>query len=282
MIGRLPWKTVGPAKDPDGFHFDNRVVLVTGAANGIGRALCRKIGREGGHVGMIDRDAYSLRALCAELKDANVPCFSVVADVADRKQNRAAVESIVAALGPVDTLIVAAGVCDIMNFDDLQIPKLERILQVNFLGVVYAIETVLPEMLQRRAGRIVVLVSLASFVPLPFENAYSASKAAVTAYLQSLRPPLWRRGIQVVSVYPGFIRTSLLQSLIERTNGRTPAGSLSAETAAERIVAGLRRNRRIIAFPRRTVWPAYLIRWLPAAIQDRIATRISAAQNMPY
>jgi short-subunit dehydrogenase len=263
-------------------QFDQQVVVVTGAANGIGRALCRKIGRAGGRLGMIDCDVARLQTLCVELKSANVTCCSVVADVADRKQHQAAVKGIVERLGPVDILIVAAGICDIVNFDDLQIPKLEKILQVNFFGVVYAIDSVLPAMLQRRAGRIVVLVSLASFVPLPFENAYSASKAAVTAYLQSLRPPLWRRGVQVVSVYPGFVRTSLLQSLVERTSGRFPAGSLSAETAAERIVAGLRRNRRVIAFPRRTVWPAYLIRWLPAAIQDRIATRISATHNMPY
>jgi len=263
-------------------YFDNRVVLVTGAANGIGRALCLKIGREGGHVGMIDRDAANLGTLYAELKEANAACFSVVADVGDRDQYRAAVQRIVEGLGPVDILIVAAGICDIINFDDLQIPKLEHIMRVNFLGVVYAIESVLPEMLERGEGRIVVLVSLTSLVPLPFENAYSASKAAVTAYLQSLRPPLWRRGIQVVSVYPGFVRTALLQSLVERTNRRMPPGSLSAETAAERIISGIRRNRRVIAFPRRTVWPAYLMRWLPAAIQDQIVTRISAAQNMRY
>ena len=260
-------------------YFDNRVVLVTGAANGMGRALCHKIGREGGHVGMIDRDAANLGTLYAELKQANATCFAVVADVGDRDQYRAAIKRIIEALGPIDILIAAAGICDIINFDDLQIPKLEHILRVNFLGVVYAIDSVLPEMLQRGEGRIVVLVSLTSFVPLPFENAYSASKAAVTAYLQSLRPPLWRRGIQVVSVYPGFVRTALLQSLVERTNGRMPLGSISAETAAERIVSGIRRNRRVIAFPRRTVWPVYLMRLLPAAIQDQIVTRISAGQN---
>jgi len=231
---------------------------------------------------MIDRDATNLGTLGAELKEANATCFAVVADVGDRDQHRAAIKKIITALGPVDILIAAAGICDITNFDDLQIPKLEDILRINFLGVVYAIDSVLPEMLQRGNGRIVVLVSLASFVPLPFENAYSASKAAVTAYLQSLRPPLWRRGIQVVSVYPGFVRTTLLQSLVERTNGRMPLGSISAETAAERIVSGIRRNRRVIAFPRRTVWPAYLMRLLPAAIQDRIVTRISAGQKMLY
>jgi short-subunit dehydrogenase len=263
-------------------HFYNRVVLVTGAANGMGRALCLKIGREGGHVGMIDRDAANLGTLSAELKEVNATCFPAVADVGDRNQCRTAIKRITAALGPVDILIAAAGTCDIINFDDLQIPTLEDTLRVNFLGVVYAIESVLPEMLQRGDGRIVVLVSLTAFVALPFENAYSASKAAVAAYLQSLRPPLRRRGIQVVSVYPGFVRTALLQRLVERTNGRVPLGSLSAETAAERIVSGIRRNRRVIVFPRRTVWPVYLMRLLPAAIQDQIVTRISAGQNMPY
>ena len=123
---------------------------------------------------MIDRDATNLGTLGAELKEANATCFAVVADVGDRDQHRAAIKKIITALGPVDILIAAAGICDITNFDDLQIPKLEDILRINFLGVVYAIDSVLPEMLQRGNGRIVVLVSLASFVPLPFENAYSA------------------------------------------------------------------------------------------------------------
>ena len=263
-------------------HLNNRVVLVTGAANGMGRALCLKIGREGGHVGMIDCDAANLGTLSAELKEVNATCFPAVADVGDRNQSRAAIKRIIAALGPVDILIAAAGTCDIINFDDLKIPTLEDTLRINFLGVVYAIESVLPEMLQRGHGRIVVLVSLTAFVPLPFENAYSASKAAVAAYLQCLRPPLRRRGIQVVSVYPGFVRTALLQGLVERTSGRMPLGSVSAETAAERIVSGIRRNRRVIVFPRRTVWPVYLMRLLPAAIQDQIVTRISAARGMLY
>src|SRR3954471_2477007 len=262
--------------------FDNRVVLVTGAANGIGRALCQKIGREGGRLGMIDRDAANLQTLTVELKAANVMCCPAIADVSDRDGCRAAIERVVDTLGPIDILIAAAGICEIINFDDLQISKLENILWINFLGVVYAIEKVLPDMLTRADGRIVVLVSLTSLVPLPFENAYSASKAAVAAYLESLRPPLWRRGIRVVSVYPGFVRTMLLQSLVDRTNGRMPRGSISAETAAEKIVSGIRHNRRVIAFPRRTVWPAYLFRLLPPAIKDQIVRRISARQKVPY
>jgi short-subunit dehydrogenase len=231
---------------------------------------------------MIDSDAISLRTLSAELRESNATCFPAVANVGDRVQLRAAIDMIVAALGPIDTLIAAAGICDIINFDDLQIPKLEDTLRINFLGVVYAIEAVLPDMLRRGNGKIVGLVSLTPFVPLPFENAYSASKAAVAVYLQSLRPPLRRRGIQVTSVYPGFIRTALLQSLVERTSGRMPRGSISAEAAAEKIISGLRRGRRVIGFPRRTVWPAYLIGLLPPAIQDRIITRISAKQNVLY
>jgi short-subunit dehydrogenase len=211
-----------------------------------------------------------------------VTCVSVVADVADRERMRAAFDTINETIGPTDVLMTAAGVCDIVNFDNLQVGKLEETMRINFMGVVYAIEAVLPEMLRRGEGQIVGLVSLTAICPLPFENAYSASKAAVAAYLQSLRPPLRRRGVQVICVYPGFIRTPLLFGLLEGTGAKMPRGSVSAETAAVRIIAGIRKGRRVVGFPRRTTWPVYLARLLPGAALDWVMTRITAQQGLPH
>ena len=260
----------------------SRTVVVTGAASGMGRAFCIEAGRAGARVGMIDSNGPGLELLEAELRGAGVTCFAVVGDVGNRDRVRAAFDAIETALGPVEVLLTAAGICEIMNFDDLQVAKLEDMLRVNFLGVVFAIDSVLPGMLARGCGQIIGLVSLTAICPLPFENAYSASKAAVGAYLQSLRPPLRRRGIHVVSVFPGFVRTPLLFGLLERTGSKMPLGSVSAEEVARRIVVGISGGRRVVGFPRRTVWPVYLTRLLPAAIVDWLLTRVTAGQGLPH
>jgi short-subunit dehydrogenase len=150
------------------------------------------------------------------------------------------------------------------------------------MGTVYAIEAVLPDMLRRGFGQIVGLVSLSGICPLPVQSAYSASKAAVAAYLQCLRSPLRRRGIQVISVIPAFVQTALLESVLTATGAKMPRWPVSAEAAAARILTGMRSGRRIISFPRRVVWPAHLLRFFPAAIGDLIMSRLCERQGLPY
>lgn len=263
-------------------EFRDRVVLVTGAAGGIGRALCVTLGREGALLGIVDREGAALERLQQELRRAGVRSAVAIADVRSRDQTRAAIDTVTKELAAVDILVAAAGVCGISTVDDLRVPLLEEILQVNFLGVVFAIEAVLPGMLERRRGQIVGIVSLSAVCPLPFENAYSASKAALASYLQSLRPPLRRRGVEVTSVFPGIIRTPLLQRLLEESGARPVSGSIGPEEAAEKIAAAIRRGSRVAFFPPRVCWPARLANWLPPAAYDWVMTRVAVSMNLPH
>jgi short-subunit dehydrogenase len=263
-------------------EFRDRVVLVTGAAGGIGSALCARLGREGAVLGIVDRDGAALERVQRTLQGAGAHWAAATADVRSRDQTHAAIGTVTKTLGPVDILVAAAGVSGISTVEDLRVSLLEEILQVNFLGVVFAIEAVLPGMLERRRGQIVGIVSLSAVCPLPFENAYSASKAAVASYLQSLRPPLRRRGVEVTSVFPGIIRTPLLQHLLEESGGRSPSGSMSAEEAAGPIAAAIRRGRRVAFFPPRVCWPARLANWLPPAAFDWVMTRVAASMELPH
>ena len=124
-----------------------------------------------------------------------------------------AVQEIVGALGPADILIPCAGICRASTVDDLKIAELEEIVRINFLGMVYLIEAVLPSMLERGSGHIAGISSMAGLRGIPFEPAYSASKAAVAAYLESLRSELRQRGITVTTVFPGYVQTPLLDEI---------------------------------------------------------------------
>jgi short-subunit dehydrogenase len=263
-------------------QFKDRNVLLTGAAGGIGRALCPRLGRDGARLGLVDRNAAALDDLREQLKQAGVHAASAVADVRDRAAVQSAVAALSSELGPVDVLIAGAGLCGFSIVDDLKVSQLEEIIQVNFLGVVYSIEAVLPAMLERHSGQIVGIASLAAVRALPFESAYCASKAALATYLESLRPALRRRGVKVTTVFPGFIRTPLLENLLASSGAPAPPGVIEPDRAADIIVDAIRRERRVSCFPWSTSWLAHASRLLPARTYDRIMTRLAARVPLPY
>lgn len=234
------------------------------------------MGQEGAYLGLVDRDAAGLATLADELKSAGVRCAAATADVRSRDQTRAAVAAVEAELGSVDILIAAAGICGVAVVDDLKIDEVEKIVQVNFLGVVYAIDAVLPGMLRRGRGQVVGIASLAGVRAIPFESAYCASKAALVSYLESLRPSLRGRGVEVTTVLPGFVQTALLDGVLAATGAKAPRGVMAVEAAAEKIATAVRRSYRVSAFPWTQSWLSHASRWLPAAVYDWVMTRFAA------
>ena len=263
-------------------RFKDRVILVTGAASGLGRALCELVGAAGAALALVDRNEDGLKTLEQSLQQCGVRCASAVADVRSRTQVRAAVDDLVGRVGPVDMLFASAGVCGLSGVDDLKVEKLEEIIQVNFLGVVYAIEAVLPDMLRRKRGHLVGISSLAAFRGLPFESAYCASKAALAAYLGSLRPSLRRRGIIVTTIFPGFVATPLLANLVETGGHKAFRGAVDVAVAARKIVAAVARRRRVCFFPWTTACLTRAAQLLPPRAYDLVMTRLAGRIQMPY
>jgi short-subunit dehydrogenase len=137
-------------------------------------------------------------------------------------------------------------------------------IRVNLLGVIYAIEAVLPEMLHRGRGHLAAVSSVAAYKGFPGSAGYCASKAAVNMFLEGLRIELHGSGIAVTTICPGFVRT-------EMTAGNTfyMPGLLDADEAARRIVRALGRRRKVLNVPRRTALLVKLTRWLPDAVLAR-------------
>ena len=155
-------------------------------------------------------------------------------------------------------------------------------MQVNFFGVVYTLEAVLPDMLRRQTGHIVGIASLAAFGGLPFESAYCASKAALASYLESLRPPLRRRGIAVTTIYPGFVKTPLLNDLTATAGDSAFPGAVEVEKAARMIASAIERRCRVAYFPRSTSWLVHAARCLPRGVYDWVMTRLARRVALPY
>ena len=252
-----------------------QVVIVTGAASGIGQELCRLFARRGARIGLVDRDKSKLEAFADELRQAGVPCATAAVDVRQREQVHDAVRQIVGALGPADILIPCAGICRASTVDDLKISELEEIVGINFMGMVYVVEAVLPSMLERNSGQIAGISSMAGVRGIPFEPAYSASKAAVGAYLESLRCELRPRGITITTVFPGYVQTPLLDEINGMMGADMSGGkAFTPNAAAARIVEGLERRSSYIYFPRPLGLSVRLSRLMPPRMYDRVMRRM--------
>jgi NAD(P)-dependent dehydrogenase (short-subunit alcohol dehydrogenase family) len=243
--------------------FANRVILITGAASGIGRELALQFSEEGAKIGAVDLNASMLESLAEAVPPG---CYaSALADVTERASLLLAVEKIRQQLGPVDMLVASAGLGFETSALNFHAEEFERLLKVNLIGVANSVEAVLPEMLARRQGHIVGISSLASYRGLPLLLAYCASKAGVNAFMDGLRVELKPHGISVTTVCPGWIRTPMTADLA------IPGEEMmDVSYAAVRIIKAVRQERRFLAFPTSTAWQLRLLTWLPFGLGDRL------------
>jgi short-subunit dehydrogenase len=241
-------------------------VLITGAAHGIGHATARALARRGTPIGLIDRDATALAEFAESLKSqgATVACAAV--DVTDRHALIRAVADIAATLGTIDVLVACAGVGSLTQVPQLETITLRQTLDVNLVGVAHSIEAVLPSMILLGKGHIVGVASVAGYRGFPWMISYSASKAALIAYLEALRPGLRRRGVTVTTVCPGFVRTKMSADIPYRQ----PVKMIEPEEAARHLLRAIDRRPRNLVFPWDMRIGLAILKYMPDWFFDRL------------
>lgn len=252
-----------------------QVAVITGASSGIGWALARSLAAEGCKVGLVARRREQLADLAGQIEKAGGSAAFAVADVAERTQTVAAIHDVAARLGPVDLLVANAGVGAPTTVEPFNVGDIEKQFRVNVLGIVYSIEAVLPQMLQRRRGHVAAISSLAAYKGLPGESAYTSSKAAVNVFMDGLRVQLRSKGIAVTTICPGFVQTPMTE-----TNEFKMPWLLTADEAAKRIVRALKRKRKVYNFPWQTVLLMKCARWAPDWLLER--TMQTYNENPPF
>ena len=185
-----------------------KVIVITGASSGIGAALARQFARDEVILALVARRREALEAVAKSVEEAGGTAHVFPADMADRGAVSKCFDAIQSELGAVDTLIANAGIGDPTPASRYDAEVVDRIIQVNLLGVSYCIEAVLPQMVARQDGHIVGVGSLAGYRGLPGSAAYCASKAGLAALLESLRR-LRRYNVRVTTICPGFVKTPL-------------------------------------------------------------------------
>jgi short-subunit dehydrogenase len=239
------------------------VTLITGASSGIGRSLALRLAARGEAIAAVARRRELLDTLVQEITAKGGRALALPCDVTDRDQVLTAVAAATETLGSIDRLIANAGGGERTSVEDFQAGQIAAMLTLNVVGTANCIEAVLPAMLARRGGHIVVMSSIAGFRGLPGAAGYSAAKAALTTLAEALRPDLRTRGVDVTVLTPGFIHT--------KPQKKSRPLELSLDAATERMVAAILARRRAYAFP----WTLALIargaRLLPAPLYDAVA-----------
>jgi 3-hydroxybutyrate dehydrogenase len=190
--------------------------LVTGGGRGIGREIASALMQAGATVTVLGRNRETLEAAVA----AGAAHFAVVADVADQAAINAAVAG-ASARQPIDILVANAGIAESAPFAKSDAALFQRMMDVNFMGVVHAAQAVLPSMRERRHGRIVAVASTAGLKGYAYVSAYSAAKHAVVGLVRSLALELATTGVTVNAVCPGFTDTDLVAGSIDTIMKKT-------------------------------------------------------------
>ncbi len=229
-----------------------RGAVVTGASSGIGRALALRLGREGARVALVARSAAALEAVAGEVRAAGGEAFALPCDVADREAVLAAAEHAAARLGRVDLLVNNAGYGRHRPFLRWDLEDMERVMRVNYLGSLYWTKALLPAMVGRGEGWIVFVASVAGHIASPDESAYAASKFAQVALAESLSLEVEDRGVHVLTVCPGVIRTPFFDAeALERMPEVARRSMVEPEALVDAILDALARGRHRLTYPRR-------------------------------
>jgi len=242
--------------------------MITGASSGLGRGMALEIAARGGNLGLLARREDLLKEIVEQTR--GVKAVFATADVRDAKAVREAADRFREELGPIDILIANAGIGTADHVVNLTPEHAANVIGINVLGAVNSVAAVLPEMVERKQGRLVAISSLAAYRGLAKSAAYCASKAALSAYFESLRIDLRHTGVGVTTIHPGFIKTDL-------TAGRHSKMPylMDLEHGVRKIVNAIEKEKKTYAFPWQlaTIVRAGMV--MPVAMYDWIAARNS-------
>lgn len=247
----------------------NKIVLLTGASSGIGEALAYAMAERGAVVGLLARREELLKPIAEKIKQTGGTARYFICDVTEKEKLFNAAERLRNEFGRIDIMIANAGI----GGNNAETRRLEpdavaKVININLIGAVNSVAAVLPQMLEGKSGQLVAISSLAGIRGLPKSAAYSASKAGMTAFFESVRLDVQHKGIDVTIIQPGFIKTPL-------TSGRSNKMPfiLELEDSIPMFLDAVENKRKFAAFPWQLAYFVKLGKIFPAWLYDRIAGR---------
>jgi short-subunit dehydrogenase len=264
--------------------FAGRVVVITGASEGIGRALALELARDGPRLALAARDAQRLETLARECEALGAETVCIATDVTEREACRRLVEQTIARFGALDVLVNNAGITLWTRFDEAQdLDAFERVMRVNYFGALYLTSYALPH-LKRSRGLVVAVASVAGLTGVPERTGYAASKHAMVGFFESLRIELAGTGVDVTIIAPDFVVSEIHRRAIGpdgRPLGRSPMREsriMTAGQCARLVRRAMARRERLLVTSWRGRFGRFARLFAPALV-DRIAARAIRLRN---
>lgn len=263
-----------------------KVVVITGASSGIGKALAEKYADEGWHLVLAARRWERLLELKGKLKHTEV--LALKTDVTCEDDCRELIERTVEKFGNIDVLINNAGISMRALFNNTSVSVLHQVMDVNFWGTVYCTKYALPYLLKSK-GSLVGVISIGGYIGLPGRSGYSAAKFAVRGFLQTIRTEHLKDGLHVLVAAPGFTASEIRKTALVANGlqqGDTPRNEdkmMSAEECAIHIYKAVNKRKRelVLTFMEGKL-TVFLAKFVPAFIDKLSYKMFSREPDSPF
>ncbi len=264
-----------------------KVILITGASSGIGKALAKESLYRNYKVVIVGRNQENLVKTFQELETIK-PNFShyVVSDVSVEEDCKRIIQSTLNKFGRIDVLVNNAGISMRALFSELTLDVIRNLMQTNFWGTVYCTKYALPYIIQQK-GSIVAISSIAGFTPLPARTGYAASKAAIHGFLNTLRLELKKQGVHVMIAAPGFTASNIRQRALTADGspqGETPRNEekmMMPEKVAVKILNGIEKRKRQLVMTTQGKLTVTLYKFFPNFMDKLIYNHMKKEPNTP-
>ena len=266
---------------------NGKVVVITGASSGIGEAMAKEYAAMGAKVVLGARQGDKLEALCHEISTKGGKAAWCATDVTKVEDCERLIKTAVDSFGGIDVLICNAGISMRALFDDLDLSVLHRLMDVNFWGTVYCTKFALPY-LQKSKGSLVGISSVAGIHGLPGRTGYSASKFAMTGFLETIRIENIKKGLHVMVACPGFTASNVRFSALTADGsqqGSTPREEgkmMTGEQVAHIVAKGIARRKRLCLMEAEGRATHFVKKFAPALVDKLFYWVMSKEPNSPF
>ncbi|MEB0262313.1 MULTISPECIES: SDR family oxidoreductase [unclassified Mucilaginibacter] len=263
----------------------DKVVIITGASSGIGKALAIEFAQRGVNLVLAARQYVTLCGIAQQLQtDYNIKAIAVQCDVAVEDDCAALVKQTLLTFGKIDVLINNAGISMRALFKDVDLQVMKNLMDVNFWGTVYCTKHALPAIIKTH-GSIVGISSVAGYKGLPGRAGYSASKYAMNGFLDALRVENLRTGVHIMVACPGFTASNIRNTALDK-NGRQQGEStleedkmMTAEVVARLIANGVENRSRTLIMTFQGKLTVFLSKFLPAFLDKQVFKVFAREKN---
>ena len=265
----------------------DKVVIITGASSGIGKALAYEMASRGAFVVLAARSLDVIKEIENDLVSRGNHTFAVKTDVSREEECRDLVNATVAKFGRIDALINNAGISMRAIFSETDVSVIRKLMDINFWGTVYCTKFALPHLI-KSGGSVVGVSSIAGFKGLPGRTGYSASKFAMQGFLETLRIENLKTGLHVMIACPGFTASNIRKTALaadgsqQGESPRDEGGMMSAEEVARRIADGIVSRKKVLIMTMQGKMTVLLNKFFPTFMDKMVYNHMAKEPDSPF